>query len=115
MTVVGKLNDTSFHLLFDRDTVTVVDGRARFVGEREVEVTPPPRVRATERMRINRAHRRRGHRVHPGDPGLPGTTDPGVRLDLPAARAAVPRRLAIIGGGPAGLEFASMFSDSAPR
>lgn len=38
--LIGKLNDVNLHMLGDRETVTVVDGRARFIGPREVEVTP---------------------------------------------------------------------------
>ena len=39
-TLIAKLNEVNLHLLADRDTVTVVDGQARFVGPQSVEVSP---------------------------------------------------------------------------
>lgn len=110
--LVGKLNETNFHVLFERDTVTVVDGRARFVGEREVEVTPSAGGSGrAERLRIT------GHTVvvntgsTPVVPDLPGAEGPRVYDSTSLQHVQpFPRRLAIVGGGPVGLEFAAMFS-----
>ena len=41
--LIGKLNDVNFHMLADQDTVTVVDGRACFVGPAKLR-SPRPRV-----------------------------------------------------------------------
>ncbi len=111
--LIGKLNDTNFHLLFDRDTVTVVDGRARFVGEREVEVTPSAGGSGrAERLRITGRTVVVNTGSAPVIPDLPGADGPRVYDSTSLQHVKpFPRRLAIVGGGPVGLEFASMFSD----
>ncbi|MCY1158295.1 MAG: FAD-dependent oxidoreductase [Citricoccus sp.] len=110
--LTGRLNDTNFHLLFDRDTVTVVDGRARFVGERQVEVTPSAGGSGrAERMRITGRTVVVNTGSAPVIPGLPGADGPRVHDSTSLQHVTpFPRRLAIVGGGPVGLEFASMFS-----
>jgi pyruvate/2-oxoglutarate dehydrogenase complex dihydrolipoamide dehydrogenase (E3) component len=110
--LIGKLNDTNFHILFDRDTATVVDGRARFVGEREVEVTPSAGGSGrAERLRITGRTVVVNTGSTPVIPDLPGAKGPRV-FDSASLQHVqpFPRRLAIVGGGPVGLEFASMFS-----
>lgn len=39
-TLIVKINDMNLHMLAGRETVTAVDGCARFIGPREVDVTP---------------------------------------------------------------------------
>lgn len=38
--LIGKLNDVNFHMLADKESVKVIDGQARFIGPKMVEVLP---------------------------------------------------------------------------
>lgn len=111
--LIGKLNNVNFHMLADQDTVTVVDGRARFVGPREVEVTPSAGGRGlAEYLRITAETVVINTGATPVMPPIDGIDLPGVYDSTSIQHAEpFPQRLAIIGGGPIGLEFASMFSN----
>lgn len=111
--LIGKLNDVNFHMLADQDTVTVVDGRARFVGPREVEITPSAGGRGlAESLRITAETVVINTGATPVMPPIDGIDLPGVYDSTSIQHAdPFPQRLAIIGGGPIGLEFASMFSN----
>lgn len=110
-TLIAKLNDVNLHMLADRDTVTVVDGRARFVGEREVEVTPSAGGSGlAEHLLISAQTVVINTGAVPSLPSLPGAD--GSRIHTSTSLQHVepfPRRLAVVGSGPIGLEFASMF------
>lgn len=111
--LIGQLNDVNLHMLLDQDAVTVVDGRARFVGPREVEVTPSAGGQGVaEHLRISAETVVINTGAVPVMPPLEGIAHPRVYDSTSIQHAEpFPRRLAIIGGGPSGLEFASMFRD----
>lgn len=109
--LIGKLNDVNLHMLADRDTVTVIDGRARFVGPREVEVTPTAGgAGLAESLRVTADVVVINTGAEPVIPDVPGIDGPRI-LDSTSLQHVkpFPRRLAVIGAGPIGLEFASMF------
>ncbi|WP_370696119.1 dihydrolipoyl dehydrogenase family protein [Brachybacterium muris] len=100
-------------MLADRDTVTVVDGRARIVGPLEVEVTPSAGgsglaehlIISADTVVINTG-------AVPVLPPLPGVDGPRIHTSTSIQHVdPFPRRLAVVGAGPIGLEFASMFRD----
>jgi pyruvate/2-oxoglutarate dehydrogenase complex dihydrolipoamide dehydrogenase (E3) component len=88
------------------ESLELVEGEARFVGRRTVEVShsghPPRRIRA-ERIFINTGAR-------PGHPDLPGL-DEVDWLDSTSIMELdeLPRHLIVLGGGFIGLEFGQMF------
>lgn len=91
------------------DGVNIIDGEARFVGDKRVVVTDADgneREITADRVFINTG-------AHPRIPDIPGIqATPGVydstgMLDLDE----LPARAVIIGGGFIGLEFASMLAD----
>jgi len=109
-TVIGTLRDVNHRMLADLDAVTLIDGRARFVGERTVEVSA-----GADRLTVT------------APTVVVNTGAVPVRPDLPGVEAAIasgrvhdstslqhadpfPQRLAVVGAGPIGLEFASMFA-----
>jgi pyruvate/2-oxoglutarate dehydrogenase complex dihydrolipoamide dehydrogenase (E3) component len=101
-----KLRARNHALLGEVDAVTVVDGRACFVGPHEVEVAA-----GADRLRI------RGRIVVvntgtvPARPGLPGAGGPRVHDSTTLQHIdPLPERLAVVGGGFIGLEFAGMFA-----
>ncbi|GAB2542976.1 FAD-dependent oxidoreductase [Brachybacterium huguangmaarense] len=109
--LIGKLNDVNLHMLADRDTVTVIDGRARFVGPREVEVLPTAGgAGVAESLRVTADVVVINTGAEPVIPDVPGIDGPRI-LDSTSLEHVkpFPRRLAVIGAGPIGLEFASMF------
>ncbi|PZP16770.1 MAG: pyridine nucleotide-disulfide oxidoreductase [Brachybacterium faecium] len=112
-TLIAKLNDVNLHMLADRDTVTVVDGRARIVGPHEVEVTPSAGgsglaehlIVSADTVVINTG-------AVPVLPPLPGVGGPRIHTSTSIQHVdPFPRRLVVVGAGPIGLEFASMFRD----
>lgn len=77
-TLIAKLNEVNLHMLADRDTVTVVDGRARFVGPREVEVTPSAGgAGLAEHLLISASTVVINTGAVPALPSLPGVDGPG--------------------------------------
>lgn len=109
-TLIGKLRDVNHHMLADLDTVTLIDGRARFVGERTVEVTGgEDRLTVTAPTVIVNTG---AVPVRPDLPGLDAATAAGRVHDSTSLQHAspFPARLAVLGAGPIGLEFASMFA-----
>ena len=105
-TVVGKMREVNHAMLADLDAVTLVDGRARFVGQRTVEVSG-----GQDRLTVT------GRSVVVNTGAVP------VLLDLPGVDSArvhgstslqhvrpFPTRLVVVGAGPIGLEFAAMFA-----
>lgn len=113
--LIEKLNSVNHAMLADRDSVTIIDGRARFVGEREVEVSPSaggPDVTssAASQMRITAATVIVNTGAVPVTPDIPGVHGPKIydSTTLQHVRP-FPQRLAIVGAGPIALEFATMF------
>lgn len=103
--LTDKLRARNRAMLADLDTVTIIDGQARFTGPNEVEVTAPG-----DRLTV------RGEIVIintgtvPARPDLPGSTGTRVHDSVSIQHAQpFPERLVIVGGGYVGLEFAGMF------
>lgn len=94
-------------LLAAVDSILLVSGTARFTGPREVVVTGvDDRIRLTaDAVAINTGSRA-------ALPDVPGAALGGRVFDSEGLQHAspLPRRLTVIGAGPVGLEFASMFA-----
>ena len=109
--LVEKLNSVNLAMLADREMVTVVDGRARFVDTRDVEVEPSHGASDTaERMRINAETVVINTGAVSALPNTPRVDGPRIydSTTLQHIRP-FPKRLAIVGAGPIALEFAAMF------
>ena len=106
-TLIDKLRAANHTMLDTMDTVTLVDGRARFVGPHEVEVSA-----GDDRLRISAATVVINTGTVPARPDLAGVDSPLVHDSTTLQHVApLPRRLAVVGGGFIGLEFAGMFAD----
>jgi pyruvate/2-oxoglutarate dehydrogenase complex dihydrolipoamide dehydrogenase (E3) component len=102
--LVHDLNTANHRML--EGLATLVDGEARFTGPREVDV----RTSAGEPLTIRAQTVVIGTGTVPARPDLPGLDLPGVYDSTTIQHAdPFPRRLAVVGGGFVGLEFASMF------
>lgn len=104
--LTDRLRSRNHAMLAGVDTVTLVDGRARFVGAKEVEVAA-----GADRLRITADTIVINTGTAPAHPDLPGVDGPRV-FDSTTFQHVdpLPRRLAVVGGGFIGLEFASMFA-----
>ncbi|MFY1717392.1 FAD-dependent oxidoreductase, partial [Bifidobacterium breve] len=106
--VTSMLRDKNYHKLADQDNITVLTGRARFIGPHSAEIATAdgPVTVTAGKIFINTG-------ATPHIPDIPGIrTTPGVYtstglMDIDE----IPQRLVIIGSGFIGLEFASMFAD----
>lgn len=89
-TLIGTLRDVNHHMLADLDTVTLVDGRARFVGERTVEVSG-----GEDRLTVTAPTVVVNTGAVPSRPDLPGIDSPRVHDSTSLQHAdPFPRRLA---------------------
>ena len=106
--ITGTLRARNFGMLDRLDTVTVVDGRATFIDSHAVRV-----VGGSDELRIDAKTIVIDTGSVPVIPPIPGATQGGrvytstTLLD----EHVLPQRLAIVGGGYIGLEFASMFRE----
>lgn len=106
-TLTAKMRARNEQLLEEVDAVTVIDGTARFIGPREVEVTGGDErlVIRAETVIVNTG-------TQPRRPNLPGADGPRVYDSTSIQHVSpLPRELVIVGGGFIGLEFAGMFHD----
>lgn len=103
--ITAKMNAAN-HGLATGKGVVVVDGHARFSGERTVEVTGGP-----EAMTINANTVIINTGAVPVLPPIEGAGGERV-LDSTAAQSldSRPNSMIVVGGGPIGLEFATMFA-----
>ncbi|WPF65430.1 MULTISPECIES: FAD-dependent oxidoreductase [unclassified Corynebacterium] len=103
--LTARLNEANKQLALGSD-VMLIDGHATFTGERTVEVTGGEEhlTITAETVVINTG-------AVPVRPGIPGI-DLGRVLDSTQVQRVpeYPQRLAVVGGGPIGLEFATMFA-----
>ncbi|ANE05132.1 FAD-dependent oxidoreductase [Corynebacterium crudilactis] len=103
--LIGKLNAKNLHMAQDKG-VTVIDGTARFTNSHEITVTAgdDTLVLHASKIVINTGST-------PVLPDVPGIDNPHV-FDSTSIQhiSPLPKHLAIIGGGPIGLEFATLFS-----
>lgn len=104
--LIGKLRDVNHHMLADIPSVTLVSGRGRFVEPKVIEVTHEGntlRVQA-ETIIINTG-------AVPVMPPIPGIDSPRVHNSTTIQHVSPrPESLLVVGAGPIGLEFASMFA-----
>lgn len=109
--LTGLLRGKNFHMVDDHDTATVITGRARFVGSRELEVTAGDetvRVRGT-RIFVNTG-------AEPVLPPIPGIDGPRVFTSTSLIdQTALPTRLVVLGAGPVGLELAAVYAKFGAR
>ncbi|MFF0341299.1 FAD-dependent oxidoreductase [Kribbella sp. NPDC004875] len=101
--LIGKLNAANYAML--DGLATLIDGRARFTGPKEVTVdTADGDVVVTAQNIVI------GTGATPTRPDIPGVDLPGVYDSTTIQHAdPFPRRLVVVGGGYVGLEFANMF------
>ena len=116
-----RLRGINFSILDTMDSVTVLTGRAAFVDPKTVEVSAgfDSMTVTGDTIIIDTG----AEPVLPAIPGLAASTRVHTSTDL-IGRDNLPRRLAVLGGGHVGIEFASMFAqfgsevtvlDQAPR
>lgn len=120
--LIDQLNAANHEMLASKDTVTLLDGRARFLGPHTVEVTAGEESMqvTAPRIVINTGSVARIPDIEGLDPDeIPAladyathTTNSAVFHDSTSIQHVdpMPERLLIVGAGPIGLEFASMFS-----
>lgn len=102
------LRDKNYHMLADEDSVTVLDGEARFVSDHVVEVTKADGQKVQfegERIFINTG-------AEPVVLPIKGLKESKNVLDSTKAmdETKLPKELVILGAGYIGLEFAEMFA-----
>ena len=105
--VVSKLNSKNYHILADNPGVTVIDGTASFVDAHTVRITggEDELLVTADKIFINTG----SAPLIPDIPGIQHTQR--VYTSAEMLRGAMqPQRLAIIGGGYIGLEFASTYA-----
>ncbi|TQL66292.1 pyruvate/2-oxoglutarate dehydrogenase complex dihydrolipoamide dehydrogenase (E3) component [Nocardioides albertanoniae] len=104
--LTDKLRAANHAMLENVDAVTLVDGRARFVGAREVEVSAGSDV-----LRISASTVVINTGTVPARPDLPGADGARVHDSRTIQHVdPLPQRLAVVGGGFIGMEFAGMFA-----
>lgn len=102
------LRDKNYHMLADEQTVTVLDGEAKFINDHTIQVSLPGgeiKQFIGERIFINTGS-------IPVILPITGLSDSQFLLDSTAAmeQKELPKDLVIIGAGYIGLEFAAMFA-----
>jgi probable pyridine nucleotide-disulfide oxidoreductase len=121
LNLTTRLRGINFSILDTMDSVTVLTGRAAFVDPKTVEVSAGDDSMTVtgDTIIIDTG----AEPVLPAIPGLAASTRVHTSTDL-IGRDNLPRRLAVLGGGHVGIEFASMFAqfgsevtvlDQAPR
>lgn len=106
--MTAQLREKNYHMLADEKTVTVLDGKAHFIADHEIEVELPNGKKAQykgDRIFINTG-------AVPVMLPIPGLKESKYILDSTQAmdEKKIPKNLTIIGAGYIGLEFASMFA-----
>ena len=106
--MVAQLRAKKYHMLADEDTITVLDGTARFTGDHTISVTTASGQQefTGERIFINTG-------AQPVIPAIPGLRESPALLTSTSAMEldSLPQKLVIIGAGYIGLEFAGMFAE----
>lgn len=106
--MTALLREKNYQMLAQEETVTVLDGAAHFIGEKEIEVTGPAgkQIFQGDRIFINTG-------ASPVLPPVPGLKESKKRLDSTQAMDLndLPKELLILGAGYIGLEFAAMFAN----
>ncbi|HJF54231.1 MAG TPA: FAD-dependent oxidoreductase [Limosilactobacillus coleohominis] len=106
--MTAQLRNKNYHMLADEPTITVLDGKATFTSNHQISVRKTDGTEVTvegERIFINTG-------AQPIIPNISGlqlgkrVVTSKEAMTLPS----LPKRLAILGGGHIGLEFAEMFN-----
>lgn len=109
-TLIGTLNAANHRMLADRDAVTIIDGRARFISERTIEVTPTAGGDSAQRMRVAAETVVVNTGAVPIMPNIPGVHSDRVHDSTSIQHVdPLPQHLVIVGAGPIALEFGAMF------
>lgn len=106
--MTAQLREKNYHMLADEKTITVLDGKAHFIADHEIEVELPNGKKSQykgDRIFINTG-------AVPVMLPIPGLKESKYILDSTQAmdEKKMPKNLTIIGAGYIGLEFASMFA-----
>lgn len=105
-TVVASMREVNHHMLADLDAVTLLTGRGSFVDDRTVEVSG-----GEDRLRVTADTIVVSTGAAPVIPDLPGADSARVHDSTSIQHVQpLPQRLVVVGAGPVGLEFASMFA-----
>lgn len=109
--LIDKLRARNHAMLAEVDTVTLIDGEARFTGPNQIEVAAgDDRLTVTARSIIINTG------TVPARPDIPGVDGPRVHDSTTIQHVQpLPERLVIVGGGYVGLEFAGMFANFGSR
>lgn len=105
--LVKNLNQKNYHMIADEATATVIDGKARFLSNHEVEISEegkPIMILKADRIFINTGARA----VLPSILGMSECKNLVTSTGLLGVKER-PEHLIIIGSGYIGLEFAAMF------
>ncbi|GAA3738851.1 FAD-dependent oxidoreductase [Leifsonia bigeumensis] len=105
--LTARLRARNHAMLADVDAVTLIDGRARFVGPHEVEVTA-----GSDLLHIRAGSIVINTGTVPATPAIAGASESARVYDSTTIQHVepLPERLLIVGGGYVGLEFAGMFA-----
>ncbi|UPK75511.1 FAD-dependent oxidoreductase [Nocardioidaceae bacterium SCSIO 66511] len=104
--LTAKLRAANRAMLADVDSVTLIDGAARFVGPREIEVSA-----GDDRLRVGADTVVINTGAVPARPDLPGVKSVRVYDSTTLQHAdPLPEHLTVVGAGFIGLEFAGMFA-----
>ncbi|MBD5429555.1 FAD-containing oxidoreductase [Lactobacillus sp.] len=106
--MTALLRNKNYHMLADEETVTVLDGTAKFISNHQITVALPDGTKEEfegDRIFINTG-------ALPVILPIPELKDSKFLLDSTQAmdQKALPKELVIIGAGYIGLEFAAMFA-----
>lgn len=107
-TLIAALNQKNYHMVADEATATVLDGQAHFLSDHELELLVEGEVAAHitgERIFINTG----ASPIIPDIEGLAGNENLLTSTEALSLQAK-PEKLAIIGSGFIGLEFAGMYA-----
>ena len=110
--LVDKLRARNHAMLADVDAVTLVEGHARFIGPRQVEVQA-----GADRLVIDAETVVVNTGTVPAPPPIDGAADSARVYDSTTLQHVdpLPGRLVVVGGGYVGMEFAGMFAQYGSR
>ncbi len=109
--LIDKLRARNHAMLAEVDTVTLIDGEARFTGPNQIEVAA-----GDDRLAITAKSIVINTGTVPARPDIPGVDGPRVHDSTTIQHVQpLPERLVIVGGGYVGLEFAGMFANFGSR